>query len=94
MKVFRNLVAWVGAQIIYFLIFIFGKKTSFEENPWLKGPLGSEYIADRPYEEVAAAEGLELIRDSKQGGLIPNFDLLTSSTFDASNIHPAIREFL
>ena len=93
MNALRNLIAWFGAQIIYFLICVFGKKVSFEEAPWLRGPLGSEYIGDRPYAEVAASEGLELKRDSTRGGLIPDFDLLASPAFDPSRIHPAIRHF-
>lgn len=93
MNTIRSLVAWIGAQIIYGLIWTFGKKTSFEENPWLHGPLGTEYIGDQPYQQVAEAEGLTLIRDSKQGGLIPDFDKLASSSFDPSQIQPAVREF-
>jgi len=75
MERFRNLVAWIGEQIIYFL------------------PLGSDYIGDKPYEEVANAEGLNLIRDSNEGGLIPDFDLLNCSAFDSSKIHPDVRAF-
>ena len=90
---FRDLVAWIGCQIIYLLIAIFGKRTGFVENPWLAGPLGSDYIGDSPYEEVAAAEGLKLERNACQGGLIPDFDALRSSSFDPTAIHPAIRDF-
>jgi hypothetical protein len=32
----------VGARIIYLLIVVFGKRTGFQENPWLAGPLGSD----------------------------------------------------
>lgn len=73
MERFRNLVAWIGAQIIYFLIYVFGRKTDFSKEPWLKGPLEGDYIGDKPYEEVAKAEGLDLIRDSNDGSLIPDF---------------------
>lgn len=93
METFRNLVAWVGAQIIYFLIWAFGKRTGFQENPWLAGPLGSEYIGERPYDEVAEAEGLELERNACQGGLIPDFDALNSLDFDSTSIHPSVRDF-
>jgi hypothetical protein len=89
----RNLVAWVGAQIIYFLIWIFGKRTGFKENSWLEGPLGSDYIGERPYEEVAEAEGLRLERNACEGGLIPDFDSLHCPGFDSTAIHPAVREF-
>ncbi len=93
MERLRNLVAWIGEQIIYFLIYVFGQKTDLSKNPWIKGPLGSDYIGDKPYEEVAAAEGLKLVRNSQVGGLIPNFDLLNGSGFDASKIHPKVRAF-
>ena len=93
METFRNLVAWVGARIIYLLIWVFGKRTGFQESPWLAGPLGSEYIGERPYEEVAEAEGLELERNSTEGGLIPDFDALRSPGFDPAAVHPAIRDF-
>jgi len=92
-ETFRNLVAWVGAQIIYFLIRVFGRRTGFEENPWLSGPLGSEYIGERPFDEVAEAEGLELERNACQGGLIPDFDALNCPGFDSAAIHPAVRDF-
>jgi hypothetical protein len=92
-ETFRNLVAWVGTQIIYLLIRVFGKRTGFQENPWLAGPLGSEYIGERPYEEVAKAEGLELERNACEGGLIPDFDALHCTGFDPADIHPAIRDF-
>lgn len=93
METFRNLVAWVGARIIHLLIAIFGKRTGFQEHPWLDGPLGGDYIGDRPYEEVAKAEGLELERNAAQGGLIPDFAALHCASFDASAIHPAVRDF-
>ena len=93
METLRNLIASIGEQFIYLLIRIFGKKTSFSQNPWLTGPLGTDYIGDKPYEEVAEAEGLELIRDSNSGGLIPDFDVLTGPGFDAKKIHPKVREF-
>lgn len=93
MSIFRNFVAWIGEQFIYFLIRLFGKKTDFSKHPWLKGPLGSDYIGDKPYQEVAKAEGLKLIRDSNEGGLIPDFNMLNSPSFDTNRIHPLIRDF-
>lgn len=93
MEFVRNCVAWIGEQIVYALIRIFGKKTDFATHPWLNGPLGSDYIGDKPYEEVAEAEGLTLIRDSEVGGLIPDFDALSGPGFDASKIHPDVRAF-
>ena len=93
MEPFRNFVAWVGAQIIYSLIALFGRRTDFDENPWLAAPLGGDYIGDRPYDEVAEAENLELVRDSSHGGLIPDLDQLGSPDFDPAAVHPAIRDF-
>ncbi len=93
MGAIRSLVALVGAQIIYFLIWLFGKRTNFEESPWLKGPLGGAYIGDQPYEECARDERLTIKRDASAGGLIDNFDRLAGESFDVTQIDPRVRGF-
>ena len=60
---------------------------------WLAGPLGGPYIGDRAYEETAAAEGLTLVRDARESGLIPRFAALAGPSFDPAGVHPRIREF-
>ena len=89
----RNAIGWIGEQFIYLLIKIFGKRVDLENENWLKGPLGSDYIGDKPYDEVAKKEGLTVKRDSDTGGLIPNFGALDGPDFDVNKVHPAIRIF-
>lgn len=88
----RGLAA-LGAAFIHALVRVFGRVSSFEAAPWLQGPLGSDYIGDRPYEEVAAKEGLTLTRDLSQGGLLPSFDDLAGPEFDPSQADPRVRDF-
>ena len=93
MRFLQNLAAWIGEQVIYAFIRVFGRKVSLEEMPWLAGPMGEAYIGDSPYAAVAEAEGLELERHATQGGLIPDFGKLGHGGFDPESIHPEIRDF-
>ncbi len=83
----------LGAWFIYALVYVFGRRVDLREASWLAGPLGGPYIGDRPYEETAAAEGLGLERDARDGGLIPDFDALASGAFDPRRVDPKIRDF-
>jgi hypothetical protein len=89
----RSCLAWIGATFIYFLIWAFGRLVRADDVPWLHGPVGSDYIGDEPYEEHAALERLQVVRRSIDGGLVPRFDVLGSSTFDASRVHRRVRDF-
>ena len=89
----RDLVGTLGAWIIYGLIGLFGRRCAPAEVPWLVGPLGGKRVGDRPYEETAVAEGLEVVRNAKEGGLVPRFDALASASFDPGRVHPKIRDF-
>lgn len=89
----RDAVAAVGAAIIYGLIWLFGRRVRERDVPWLVGPIGGDRIGDRPYDEQAAKEGLSIVRDAEEGGLIPSFDVLTGPTFDASRVRPEVRRF-
>ncbi|HKO51641.1 MAG TPA: hypothetical protein VJV79_28220 [Polyangiaceae bacterium] len=89
----RAFVATVGASFIYLLIRIFGRTVQPSAVPWLEGPIGSEYIGDRPYEECAQKEGLDVERRANKGGLIANFDSLASAEFDVARVHPRVRHF-
>lgn len=61
--------------------------------PWLSGPVGSDYIGDRPYEEVAARENLELVRRASSGGLIPDFTVLNGAECPVEQLRPEVRHF-
>jgi hypothetical protein len=89
----RDVVGTLGAWFIYGLIFVFGRKRRTSDIAWLVGPTGGDHIGDRTYEETAAAEGLTVTRDARSGGLIPRFDALSGSSFDASRVHAKIRDF-
>jgi hypothetical protein len=89
----RDVVGTIGAWFIYALIWIFGRRHRREEISWLVGPLGGERIGALAYEETAALEGLTLERHATTGGLIPNFDVLKSASFDPNRVHPKIRDF-
>jgi hypothetical protein len=85
--------AVTGAELIYLLIRVFGRVTTFEADPWLRGPLGSDRIGDRPYEEVARQEGLTLTRDVRQGGLLESMAALDGPGFESATVHPKVRDF-
>ena len=89
----RGAIAAIGAAFIYRLIRIFGRVVLEEEVPWLMGPFGSEYIGDKPYEEVAEKEGLLLTRHAQSGGLIPSFSALEGDGFEAAEVNPLVRDF-
>jgi hypothetical protein len=88
-----RLVGALGAWFIYALIRVLGRKCRPQDVSWLVGPVGGETIGDRAYEETAAAEGLTLLRDAHEGGLIPSFDVLARAGFDPRRVHAKIRDF-
>jgi hypothetical protein len=89
----RGFVAALGARFIYLLIRIFGRTVEASAIPWLRGPMGSAYIGDKPYEECAAHEDLIVERRATVGGLITDFDALASAQFDVTQVHPRVRHF-
>ncbi len=89
----RALLASAGALFIALLIRVFGRTVKERDAAWLLGPFGGDYIGDKPYEECASREGLSLIRGATEGGLIPDFDALSGSGFDARRVHEQVRRF-
>lgn len=92
-NVLRDILGTLGAWFIYCLIWAFGRRVQLEEVPWLAGPVGGSYIGDRPYEECAERERLELERDATQGGLVPDFSALAGPSFDPAAVDPGVRAF-
>lgn len=86
-------VAFLGAQFIYLLIWLFGRTHRRAELGWLDGPFGGDVIGEAPYHEAAEAEGLTLERDPPDGGLLPSFAALDGEGFASSQVHPLIRDF-
>lgn len=89
----RTAVAAVGAAFILLLLRLFGKTLRRQDVPWLAGPVGGDYIGDKPYEECAAREDLTLTRNASEGGLIPDFDRLAGEGFDVTRVSAAVRHF-
>lgn len=89
----RGSIAAIGATFIYTLIRIFGRVVRVSSYPWLSGPVGGDYIGDKPYEEVAARENLELVRRASAGGLIPDFSVLDGRGFRVDQLRPEVRHF-
>lgn len=89
----RGLVALIGSAFIAGLIRTFGRVVRESSSAWLSGPIGGDYIGDRPYEEVAARENLELVRRSSTGGLLPDMAMLDGPTFRADQLRPEVRHF-
>jgi hypothetical protein len=87
------MVGTIGAWFIYALVRLFGRRRQAAENAWLVGPLGGATIGERCYEETAAAEGLTLVRQAREGGLIPRFESLRSAGFDPDRVDAKIRDF-
>src|SRR5262245_56146725 len=87
------IVGWIGSWFIYGLIRLFGRRIPPAQVGWLTGPVGGATIGDTNYEETAAAEGLELLRHAREGGLVPDFGVLAGASFDPARVHPKIRDF-
>jgi hypothetical protein len=89
----RAVVGTCGEWVIYSLIRLCGRRYAPQDVSWLRGPTGGATIGDRPYEETARAEQLSLERQATTGGLIPDFAVLASATFDPSRVDARIRDF-
>lgn len=89
----RSAIAAIGAQVIYALIWLFGRTHRRQDVAWLDGPIGGATIGDAPYREVAAAEQLTIDRDARDGGLVPAWGALAGPAFDPAASHPLVREF-
>src|SRR5687767_6606917 len=89
----RSIVASIGAAFIHVLILVLGRVVTRASVPWLEGPIGSDYIGDRPYDEVAAREDLQLIRRAESGGLIVDMSALDGESFRAAQLRPEVRAF-
>jgi hypothetical protein len=89
----RGLIAAIGAAFIAGLIRVFGRTVRESATTWLSGPVGSDYIGDKPYEELAAHEDLELVRRASTGGLVPDIAVLSGPGFAVDKLRPEVRHF-
>lgn len=83
----------IGAQLIYALIWLFGRTHRRADIAWIEGPLGERVIGDAAFRETAMREDLTIERTARDGGLIPDFEALRSERFDPSQTHPLVRDF-
>lgn len=87
------MVGGIGALIIHGLIRLFGRVVRWQDAPWLAGPVGGDHIGDGPYSEVAQREGLHVVRNAPDAGLLPDFDVLDGPGFDSSRVDARVRDF-
>src|SRR6185295_105873 len=90
---FRGLVALIGAAFIRVLIRVCGRTLAARSAPWLSGPVGGDYIGDRPYEEVAARENLRVVRRASSGGLLSDVGALAGPDFHVAHLRTEVRHF-
>lgn len=71
-----------------------GRRTTINESPWLAGLTGpTKGIGPTFFTEVAAAEGWQVRRDGSPRGLVSDFSVLDSASFDPPVVHPSIAKF-
>lgn len=71
-----------------------GRTVDLSQDAWLDGPVRRPTGIGKVYfDELAQEKGLDLHRNSTGSGLIADFDLLVSPTFDPSGVHPAVADF-
>jgi hypothetical protein len=70
-----------------------GRRVAKATAPWLQCPMGPPgRIGPEFYDLLARREGLR-IEPTPDAGLLPSFDALAGKGFDASSVHPAVRDF-
>ena len=88
----RQVIAAIGAWIIYRLIWLFGRTYRTDDVAWLVAPVGGSTIGDATYREVAERENLSIERDARSG-LVPSWSQLDGDGFDGARVAAQIRDF-
>jgi hypothetical protein len=70
-----------------------GREARISDAPWLEGPIGESRIGPDFYAAYAREEGLELVEDDPETGLLTDFSVLSGGGFDAAMVRPEIRDF-
>jgi hypothetical protein len=84
----------LGAALIRLWLRLFGRTFERRVVPWLDGPVGPEgEIGDRPYDLVAAREGLTIDRSGARAGLVPDFAVLGGPHCPVAAVDPEVRRF-
>jgi hypothetical protein len=83
-----------GVRAIQYYLRVFGRTVRKADVPWLLGPIGCDgEIGDGPYQDVAAREGLTVVRDAIDAGLVQDFNVLAGPDFDPAGTVPEVRRF-
>lgn len=71
-----------------------GKPIDLERDKWLEGPIGDPSGIGKDYfQKLALRRGWNIRQDSANSGLLPNLDLLQSSSFDPGKVSDEVRQF-
>jgi hypothetical protein len=70
-----------------------GRKVRPAKTPWLQGPLGERYVGADFYKAYVDENGLDVIVNDENSGLLPDFDVLAGEGFDSSRVRPEVRDF-
>ena len=71
-----------------------GRRIDLQEFSWLSGLIGPTTGIGRTFfEDVARAQGLEIRRGGEARGLLSDFSVLRSPSFDPDAVHPSVVEF-
>jgi hypothetical protein len=88
-------VAMLGAGIQFLFRAIprvLGRRIS-QADDWLWGPTGKEAIGAAFFASLAHDQGLTLVADDKEAGLLADFGALQREAFDPARVDPRIRDF-
>lgn len=90
---FSRFVGFVLCLCIEWLVRLTGRRVEKKDAPWLDCVLGGpELNGARVYQDIAEEKGLELSMPP-DAGLIPDFSVLRSPSFDPDSVDPRIRHF-
>jgi hypothetical protein len=71
-----------------------GRLVALDDEPWLRGPSGPpEGIGEDYFDRLSAAEGLAVVADDPDAGLIEDFDSLRSDDLDPDVVRPEVIDF-
>src|SRR5690349_4823255 len=71
-----------------------GKTVNIDDVEWMLGPMATGYkIGTNFYAEYAKENGLEVVENQKDAGLLEDFSILESKYFDPAKVYPEVHRF-
>ncbi|QFG27449.1 hypothetical protein F7P10_32840 [Actinomadura sp. WMMB 499] len=71
-----------------------GRRIDLRDEPWLAGPCGDrDRVGDSWLRREAARHGARVLDGADDAGLLPSMTALDGPGFDASELHPHVRDF-